>query len=204
MSTTIHLVRHGDVHNPTHVYYGRLPNFRLSERGRQQAEGAAEYLKDRPLAALFASPQQRAQETAAIVAQFHTGIEILTDDRLNEIYTPYDGTPISKMAALSWNLYKDTAPEYEQPNDIVERTQDFITQIRRECAGSEIAAVSHGDVVAFALTIALGETPVAGKRILFTKYGLSESYPSTASVTSLTYQTAEPEEKPQVAYKRPY
>jgi broad specificity phosphatase PhoE len=41
--TTIHLLRHGEVHNPTKVLYGRLPGFRLSERGLEQAEVAARF-----------------------------------------------------------------------------------------------------------------------------------------------------------------
>jgi broad specificity phosphatase PhoE len=204
MPTIIHIVRHGEVHNPTSVFYGRLPNFGLSERGRQQAQGAARYLEDRPLAVIFASPQQRAQETAGFLAEHHPGLEILTDERLDEIYTPYDGEALNKMAAIGWNLYKDTAPEFEQPDDVVQRTQDFLAQIRRECSGNEIAAVTHGDVVAFALTVAFGETPVAGQRLHFTKFGLSESYPSTASVSTFTYQTDDPDERPQVKYKRPY
>ncbi len=31
--TRVHVMRHGEVHNPTGVLYGRLPGFRLSENG---------------------------------------------------------------------------------------------------------------------------------------------------------------------------
>jgi broad specificity phosphatase PhoE len=204
MPTIIHFVRHGDVHNPTHVYYGRLPNFGLSDRGRQQAQSAARYLQDKPLAALYVSPQQRAQETAKLLAEHHPHLEILTDERLNEIHTPHDGIALNKMAAMGWNLYRDSPPEFEQPADVVKRTQDFIAQVRRECADNEVAAVTHGDVLAFALTVAFGETPIAGQRLAFTKYGLAESYPSTASVSTFIYHTNDPDERPQVNYKRPY
>ena len=64
MTTTIHLVRHGEVHNPDDIYYGRIPGYRLSERGREQAAAAGKFLAKRRLAAIYASPQQRAQETA--------------------------------------------------------------------------------------------------------------------------------------------
>ena len=33
VSTTVHLLRHGEVHNPTGVLYGRLDGYHLSERG---------------------------------------------------------------------------------------------------------------------------------------------------------------------------
>ena len=32
----IHLVRHGEVHNPTGVLYGRIEGYHLSERGHRQ------------------------------------------------------------------------------------------------------------------------------------------------------------------------
>ena len=64
--TQIHFVRHGEVHNPQKIYYGRLPGFPLSEEGRRQAQAAAHALRARPLAAIFSSPMQRARETAEL------------------------------------------------------------------------------------------------------------------------------------------
>ena len=40
----IHVMRHGNVHNPKEVYYGRLPRFHLSALGRKQAVEGAERL----------------------------------------------------------------------------------------------------------------------------------------------------------------
>ncbi|MEI6591437.1 MAG: phosphoglycerate mutase family protein, partial [Actinomycetes bacterium] len=40
----IHLIRHGEVHNPDGILYGRLPNFGLSVRGQIMARMAAEAL----------------------------------------------------------------------------------------------------------------------------------------------------------------
>ncbi|HWH30457.1 MAG TPA: histidine phosphatase family protein, partial [Mycobacteriales bacterium] len=61
--TTVHFLRHGEVHNPDLVLYGRLPGFRLSEDGLQMAKDAADALKDRDVVHLVSSPLQRAQET---------------------------------------------------------------------------------------------------------------------------------------------
>ena len=36
--TTVHLLRHGEVHNPGGVLYGRLPEFHLSDLGQEMAE----------------------------------------------------------------------------------------------------------------------------------------------------------------------
>jgi len=64
----IFLVRHGDVQNPKHVTYGYLP-FPLSIKGRAEAKRAALLLKKQNIAAIFASPQKRAQESAKIISQ---------------------------------------------------------------------------------------------------------------------------------------
>ena len=53
VATTIHLMRHGEVHNPHAVLYGRLPGYRLSERGLAMAHMVADHLAgaERPLVA---------------------------------------------------------------------------------------------------------------------------------------------------------
>ena len=40
--TVVHLLRHGEVHNPNHVLYGRLPGYHLSANGRMMAVAAAD------------------------------------------------------------------------------------------------------------------------------------------------------------------
>jgi len=47
VATTVHLMRHGEVHNPEGVLYGRLPGYRLSERGRAMARMVAAHLSGR-------------------------------------------------------------------------------------------------------------------------------------------------------------
>lgn len=66
----IHLVRHGEVHNPERVLYGRLPGYHLSELGHEMAAAAADDLASRGIrfAAVYASPLQRTQESAAPIA----------------------------------------------------------------------------------------------------------------------------------------
>nr|WP_243751868.1 histidine phosphatase family protein [Leucobacter weissii] len=88
----LHLVRHGEVHNPDGVLYGRLPGFGLSERGRRMAEAAALELRasDRTVAQLVASPLQRAQESAAPIAQL-LGLETRIDERLIEPTNAFEG-----------------------------------------------------------------------------------------------------------------
>ncbi len=83
-------MRHGEVHNPTRVLYGRLPGFGLSELGHRMAELAAASLDGRPVTSLTASPLQRTQESAAPWAA-HFGLEVQLDDRLIEPANRFEG-----------------------------------------------------------------------------------------------------------------
>ncbi|MEQ0806404.1 histidine phosphatase family protein, partial [Mycobacterium tuberculosis] len=81
--TQVHVVRHGEVHNPTGILYGRLPGFHLSATGAAQAAAVADALADRDIVAVIASPLQRAQETAAPIAARHD-LAVETDPDLIE------------------------------------------------------------------------------------------------------------------------
>ena len=92
--TTVHLLRHGEVHNPERLLYGRLPGYHLSELGRQMAEMAAEHLADHDVVHVVSSPLERAQETAAPVAAEH-GLEVTLDDRVLEAENAFEGLPVA-------------------------------------------------------------------------------------------------------------
>lgn len=66
--TTIHFVRHGEVDNPNHVLYERLPGFHLSARGVRMAQATAKYIATVPqmrgITAIYSSPLERTRETA--------------------------------------------------------------------------------------------------------------------------------------------
>ena len=81
--TVVHLLRHGEVHNPTGVLYGRLADFHLSDLGREMAEMVGAHLADHDVTVVVASSLDRAQETAAPIASAH-GLAITTDDRVIE------------------------------------------------------------------------------------------------------------------------
>jgi broad specificity phosphatase PhoE len=86
----VHLVRHGEVFNPDKVLYGRIPGFGLSELGHRMAASAAEKLHGHPITRLYASPLQRAQESAQpFVTGF--GLEVQTDERLIEPTNKFEG-----------------------------------------------------------------------------------------------------------------
>jgi broad specificity phosphatase PhoE len=92
--TVVHLLRHGEVHNPDGILYGRLPGFRLSEVGVRQAEQVAAHLGDHDVVHVVASPLLRAQQTAAPIAARH-GLDMVTDEGLIEAGNLFEGARVS-------------------------------------------------------------------------------------------------------------
>lgn len=202
--TTIYLVRHGEVYNPEEIMYGRIPGYRLSEIGQQQAQAAATYLRDKSLVALFASPQQRAQETAGFIGAEHPSLVVQTDERLNEVHVPYEGRPHAELEAMGWDLYTGNQPPFETPTNVLARMRSFFKEVRAAYAGKSVAAVSHGDIMVFSFLYAKGlDVESIVKRDLPT-HGHPERYPVTASVNILTFATDDENEIPGYHYHRPY
>src|SRR4051812_5895109 len=88
--TVVHLMRHGEVHNPTGVLYGRRPGYHLSELGQTMAQRVADVIGDRDITHLRVSPLERAQETAAPLAE-RRGLTIVTDVRVIESFNAFEG-----------------------------------------------------------------------------------------------------------------
>jgi broad specificity phosphatase PhoE len=146
--TVVHLLRHGEVHNPDHVLYGRLPGYHLSANGRMMAAAAADYFEGRPVAAIFASPLERAQETAQPVAE-RLGLPIITDDRLIESGNVLEGKSVS-LASLGLNprnwryLWNPFRPSWGEPyTQIVGRVRQVVDRARDASGGREAVCVSH-------------------------------------------------------------
>ncbi len=147
--TVVHLVRHGQVENPRRVLYGRLPGYHLSARGRAQAELLAGHFAGARLAAVLASPLERAQQTAAPIAAAN-GLEVRTDLRLIENSTIFEGAAgnlvwyILRHPKLWWNLRDLRAPSWGERNvDMVERVHAVVDAVREEFAGRQVVLVSH-------------------------------------------------------------
>ena len=83
MSNSVHVIRHGEVHNPEKILYGRQPGWRLSDRGQEMAAVLGKWSRTIDVGALHVSPLQRAQETAVPIAAA-TKLSITTDERLIE------------------------------------------------------------------------------------------------------------------------
>jgi broad specificity phosphatase PhoE len=207
-STTISFVRHGDFENPDGVYHGRLPGFPLSEQGRREAEAVAAALasnKREPVAAIYTSPMLRTQQTAAIIeAALEPPPPVQEISLLNEINSPFDGSPRHEMDARDWDFYTGTSFPYEQPQDVLQRVLSFIQRMRRQHAGEHVVAVTHADPLAFLWLWLFDEELSVDNRKRLDDFGLPVSYPETASISQLRFRSQAIDEKPRHSYRRPY
>ncbi len=149
MRTTVHLLRHGEVHNPGHVLYGRLPGFGLSADGLRMAHAAAEALRGRDVVAVVASPLQRAQETAAPIAAVFD-VAVGTDERLLESTNVFEGAPLGVGDGVlkdprNWrHLVDPFTPSWGEPYaEVAARMLAAAMAARDRARGHEAVCVSH-------------------------------------------------------------
>ena len=186
--TRVHLLRHGEVHNPGKVLYGRLPGFRLSETGERMAELAATALQGRDVTLLLTSPLERARQTAAPLAAA-LALEPRVDDRLIESGNKFEGRPVGD----GWRSFADVAavrllrnpfePSWGEPYaDTARRMMAAVLAARDEVLGHEAVAVSHQ------LPIYVLRRHVEGRRLW---HRPDKRQCGLASLTTLTFHDSE-------------
>jgi broad specificity phosphatase PhoE len=160
----IHLVRHGEVFNPDHVLYGRIPGFGLSELGKLMAKESADSKIGHPIRRLYASPLQRAQESAAPWSA-NFGLDTVTDERLIEPWNLFEGTAGFGAKALRnprlWpKLRNPFKPSWGEPYaSIAARMIDVMEYAWNATESGEVVLVSHQ------LPIWMAHRKLAGERL---------------------------------------
>lgn len=147
--TVVHLLRHGEVHNPGGILYGRLPGFRLSPLGEQMAEAAARALADHDVTYVVSSPLERAQQTAAPIAAAHQ-LPVATDERLIEAVNAFEGKHFGVGDGVlrrpgTWVKLRDPfTPSWGEPyREIAQRLCGALLAARDAARGHEAVCVSH-------------------------------------------------------------
>lgn len=187
--TLVHVVRHGEVHNPGRVLYGRLPGYRLSELGEQMAQRVADALGERDIVHLVASPLERAQQTAAPLGAV-LGIEVGSDERLIEAGNSFEGSTVGSdpRQLLRWEhlrrLSNPTRPSWgEAYTEIEERMLAAVRDASRVARGHEAVLVSHQ------LPIETLRRSIEGRRLW---HNPRQRQCTLASVTTITFLDDEP------------
>ncbi|MCT9932065.1 histidine phosphatase family protein [Planotetraspora sp. A-T 1434] len=147
-TTVVHLLRHGEVHNPSGILYGRLPGYHLSENGRQMAEVVAKAIGGRDIVAVWSSPMERAQETAAPSAQA-LNLEVTLDERLMEASNVFEGMRVAGDGVFRDPRYyrhfrNPFRPSWGEPyTEVVARMKSVVDDARERARGHEALLVSH-------------------------------------------------------------
>lgn len=148
VASQVHLVRHGEVHNPKGILYGRLPGFSLSELGARMAQTAADDLhqRSRNVHSIIASPLRRTQESAAPISHVFD-LPVLTEARIIEPSNHFEGTVMRHALRnpLNWPwLINPLRPSWgEAYTSIARRMRAAIDDAFDSSEDGDVVLVSH-------------------------------------------------------------
>ena len=147
----VHVVRHGEVHNPEGVLYGLLPGYHLSETGRAMAGRVGEWFAGVELGQLRCSPLERAQETMAPIAAGRPELTVHLDARLIEADNYLAGQVFGKhnralFDPRNWRYFVNPGrPSWGEPyRQLADRMTEAIAEVAAGLPpGGQAVLVSH-------------------------------------------------------------
>ena len=180
--TTVLLVRHGQTPTTGDVLPGRAKGLHLSDKGRAQADAAAARVPD-SATAVYASPLERARETAAPIAK-KLGVRVTTDKGLLECdFGDWTGGRLKALAKTpEWKTVQRYPSGFRFPNgesfrEMQARIVDAVKRLADHHQGETIVCVSHADPIKAAVADALGTHLDLFQRIVI----------SPCSITTVVY-----------------
>lgn len=163
------LIRHATTDHVGRVLGGWTPGVHLNALGIEQADALAARLAPLPLAAVYASPLERAQETAArVAARRHIAVQVAAE--AGEVrFGAWTGRSFAELAGdeawQRWNHLRSMAraPDGETALEVQARIVALLERLRIAHPDACVAVVSHADVIKLALAHVLG-VPIDGTR----------------------------------------
>lgn len=161
--TTLLLVRHAAHGLLGHVLAGRTPGLGLSEAGQAQAKALVPRLQAWPLSAIYSSPQPRALQTAAPLAEAR-GLAVEADAAFDEVdFGAWTGRNLTELRAdgALWDRWieqrSSACPPGGEPFTAVHaRAAAGVHRLCLAYPEQTVAVVSHGDVIKAVLAGFLG------------------------------------------------
>ncbi len=144
----LHLVRHGEVHNPQRLLYERIPGYGLSEAGREMARAAAAHVKSegRTVSRLISSPLQRARESAEPFAELFD-LTPEQDERVIEPWNSFAGKRMKRavLNPINWRLLVNPSkPSWGEPfTATAARMVEAIEDAWESTDSGDVVIVSH-------------------------------------------------------------
>jgi probable phosphomutase (TIGR03848 family) len=161
--TTVLLVRHGQTATTGRVLPGRAPGLHLSDDGRRQAEAAAQRIaKLKRVAAVYASPLERARETAMPIARARSLALRIERGLLELDVGSWTGSRLDRLSKRpEWTTVQRYPsgfrfPEGESFVEMQARVTAALARMVEHHRGGVVVAVSHADPIKAALAHALG------------------------------------------------
>jgi probable phosphoglycerate mutase len=159
--TVFHLLRHGEPSVFGRIN-GRLPGVGLSARGRAEIAVVAGRLAEERIDAIYASPLQRTQETAEILADRLTLPVQYREDVIELDFGEWTGLTADQIRKderwQAWSSCRSIAaiPGGESWRQVQDRVVHALFDLRRIHPDDSVVVVSHGDVIRAGLLFALG------------------------------------------------
>jgi len=160
--STFYFVRHGSTDAAGHVLTGRSKGVHLNAHGRDQVQRLPRRFQDVPIEAIYATPLERTQETAAPLANA-LGLPVEISEDVTEVdYGDWTGRKIDDLRNdplwRQFNSFRSsvTIPGGESMLQIQVRVTGFIERIHRARPEGHIAVISHGDPIKTAVAHSLG------------------------------------------------
>lgn len=187
-ATVVLLVRHGRTATTGATLPGRAPGLHLVEAGRREAEAVAERVAGlaRParVSAIYASPRERARETAEPIAR-RLGLAVEVEPGLDECdFGRWTGRRLRDLARTpEWKAVQRYPsgfrfPDGESFTEMQARVTAAIGRLVARHPGQTLVAVSHADPIKAAVAQALGTHLDLFQRIAV----------ATGSVTAVAYR----------------
>jgi probable phosphoglycerate mutase len=184
------LVRHGTTPTTGKLLPGRAGGLHLSEKGQAQAAAAAERIAalKTPPSAVYASPLERARETAAPIARA-LGLRVRTAPGLLEVDVgDWTEKPLARLArSKEWPTVQRWPQGFRFPGgesfaEMSVRSMDAVLALVADHPGQTIVAVSHADPIKAIVAAAAGVPLDLMQRLVI----------SPCSITALVFSPAGP------------
>jgi len=160
--STFYLIRHGSTDSAGNVLTGRRKGVHLNPHGRDQAQALPQRFKSVPVDAIYATPLERTQETAAPMANA-LGLQVQIAEEMTEVnYGDWTGREVRELQMDPlWHRFNSfrssvTIPGGESMLQIQTRVAGFLERLHREAPSGHFAVISHGDPIKTAVIHYLG------------------------------------------------
>jgi probable phosphomutase (TIGR03848 family) len=147
------LMRHAVTEHTGARLSGWTPGLHLSEEGQRQAKELAGRLEPVPVDALYTSPLERCQETAAAVAEAK-GLDVETLEDIGEVrYGDWTGRALKELGREPlWKVVQSSPsaarfPQGESLFEMQARAVLAIERLREAHPKQTVAVCSHADVI---------------------------------------------------------